>query len=434
MSHKLPVLDPLATFVDVGSEHMHVSIGGNPPKVFGTFTQELHKLRDWLQQEGVHSIAMEATGVYWLPLYKVLEEAGLDVRMINGRQTRNLPGRKTDMADSQWGATLHMHGLLRAGFVPPADVRKLQDYVRLRADHIAAAGSCIQLMQKAFERMNIKLHDVIASLAGVSGMAVARAIAAGERSPFNLLQLCDIQIRSRKEKEVLASLEGTWDEEHIFALKHAIESWDHYQKLIADCDRQMAAILPPPDESQPPLPKSRKYGGTNAPEIKHLREILAQMCGTDLTQLPGLTQYNVLQLISEVGMDLSAWPTEKHFVSWAGLAPRSKDSGKRKGNKKTQCNRAGRILCMAAQSLAKSKDMALGGFYRRLRGRRGGLVAIKAVARKLGVWIWRLMVKGEDYVECGLARYSEHVQKSKEALLRKLARELGQEIVPANQT
>lgn len=431
MSQNLPVLDPLATFVDVGSERMHVSIGGHPPQVFGTFTADLNKLRKWLIDEGVRSVAMEATGVYWLPLYKVLEEAGLEVRMINGRQTRNLPGRKTDMADSQWGATLHMHGLLQPGFVPPADVRKLQDYVRLRADHVAAAGGCVQLMQKAFERMNIKLHDVIASLAGVSGMAIARAIVAGERSPFTLLQMCDVQIRSRKEKNVLQSLEGTWDEEHIFALKQAIESWDHYQKLIADCDRQIGAILPTPDEDEPPLPKNHKHGGTNAPQIKHLRQILAQMCGTDLTQLPGLTQYNVLQLISETGSDLSAWPTEKHFVSWAGLAPRSKDSGKRKGNRKTQCNRTGRILCMAAQSLARSKDMALGGFYRRLRGRRGGLVAIKAVARKLGVWIWRLIVKGEQYVERGLAHYGEQVQKSKEAALRRLAKELGREIVPA---
>ncbi|QIN67259.1 IS110 family transposase ISWpi13 (plasmid) [Caballeronia sp. SBC1] len=186
------MLDPLAAFVDIGSEHMHVSVGGNRPEVFGTVTSQLHALRDWLLAQGVHSVAMEATGVYWLPLFGVLESAGLDVRMVNGRQTRNLPGRKTDMADSQWGATLHMHGLLHAGFVPPADIRRLQDYLRLRADHVAAAAGCVQLMQKAFERMNIKLHDVILSLAGVSGMAVTRAIVAGERSPEALVALCDV--------------------------------------------------------------------------------------------------------------------------------------------------------------------------------------------------------------------------------------------------
>lgn len=431
MSHKLPVLDPLATFVDVGSERMHVSIGGDTPKVFGTVTSQLNALRDWLKEQGVHSVAMEATGVYWLPLYNVLEQAGLEVRMINGRQTRNLPGRKTDMADCQWGATLHMHGLLRAGFVPDADTRKLQDYLRLRADHVAAAASCVQLMQKAFERMNIKLHDVISSLAGASGMAMVRAIAAGERSPQALLQLCNTQIRNNKEQAVIESLRGTWDEEHIFALKHAIQSWDHYQHLIAECDRQIASILPPSDTTQPPLTKGAKRGGANAPDIAHLREILAQMCGTDLTRLPALTHYSVLQLIGEIGTDLSAWPSEKHFVSWAGLAPRSKDSGKRKANSKTKCNRTGRLFCMVAQSLSKSKDMALGGFYRRLRGRRGGLIATKAVARKLATWVWRLMVKGEEYVEKGLTHYAEQVRKSKEAALRRLAKEIGQQLVTA---
>jgi transposase len=387
-------------------------------------------LRDWLIEQNVRSVAMEATGVYWLPLYNTLEQAGLEVRMINGRQTRNLPGRKTDMADCQWGATLHMHGLLRAGFVPTADTRKLQDYLRLRADHVAAAGSCIQLMQKAFERMNIKLHDVIASLAGVSGMAVARAIAAGERSPEALLQLCNAQIRTKKEKAVIESLRGTWEDEHIFALKHAIQSWDHYQQLIKDCDQEIASVLPPPDDTRPPLSKERKQGGANAPEIPKLREILAQMCNTDLTRLPSLTHYSVLQLVGEVGTDLRAWPTEKHFAAWTGLAPRSKDSGKRKSNSKTTCNRVGRLFCMVAQSLAKSKDIALGGFYRRLRGRRGGPVAIKAVARKLAIWVWRLMVKGEDFVEKGLAHYAEQVQKTKEAALRRLAKELGQQLVP----
>lgn len=430
MSHKLPVLDPLATFVDVGSEHMHVSIGGDVPKVFGAVTSQLNALRDWLLERKVRSVAMEATGVYWLPLYNVLEQAGMEVRMINGRQTRNLPGRKTDMSDAQWGATLHMHGLLRAGFVPDADTRKLQDYLRLRADHVGSAGSCVQLMQKAFERMNIKLHDVISSLTGMSGMAIARAIVNGERSPEALLALCDKQIRHKKAEAVLESLRGTWDPEHIFALKHAIQSWDHYKALIDECDRQVAAILPPMDDSRPPPSTPSKKGGANAPQIANLREILTQMCETDLTQLPALTPYSVLQLVSETGTDLSAWPTEKHFVSWAGLAPRSKDSGKRKGNAKTSCNRTGRLFCMVAQSLAKSKDMALGGFFRRLRGRRGGLVATKAVARKLATWVWRLMVKGEEYLETGLAHYAAQVQKSKEAALKRLAKELGRELVP----
>ena len=424
MSRKLPVLDPLAAFVDVGSEHMHVSVGGEEPKVFGTVTSQLHALRDWLLEQKVHSVAMEATGVYWLPLYGVLEGAKLEVRMVNGRQTRNLPGRKTDMADCQWGATLHMHGLLRAGFVPPADIRRLQDYLRLRADHVALAGSCVQLMQKALERMNIKLHDVIASLAGASGMAVMRSIVAGERSPQALFALCDVQIRSKKEQAVIEALRGTWADEHVFALNQALQSWDHYQRLIADCDQCIATVLPPYDNTRPPLPKTTKRGGVNAPDIAHLREILAEMCdGQDLTQLPAMTQYGVLQLIGEVGTDLAVWPTEKHFTAWLGLAPGNNDSGKYKRRVKRRCNRAGRLFCMDAQSLGCSKDIALGGFYWRLAARRGGLIATKALARKLAAWFWRMMVKGDDYVEKGLARYEEQVRKTKEYALKRLAKE-----------
>jgi transposase len=434
MSKDLPVLDAKATFVDVGSERMHVSIGGDVPKVFGAVTTQLHALRDWLLAQGVRSVAMEATGVYWLPLYSVLEAAKLEVRMVSGRQTRNAPGRKTDMQDAQWGATLHMHGLLRAGFVPAAEIRRLQDYLRLRADHVNQAGSCVQLMQKALERMNIKLHDAISSLAGASGMAVMRAIVAGERDAAVLLKLCDVQIRRAKADLVKETLRGTWSEEHIFALDQALQSWDHYQRLIADCDRRIESVLPPHDPTQPPLPKTTKRGGVNSPEIGMLREILAQMCGgRDLTQLPAHTQYSVLQIVGETGTDLSKWPTEKHFTAWAGLAPANHDSGKRKGRVKRNRNRAGRLFCMMATSLVRSKNIALGAFYRRMAARRGGLLANKALARKLAAWFWRVMVKGDDYVEKGIANYEAQIRKGKERALNRLAKELGQQLVPITQ-
>ena len=432
----LAVLDPRAAFVDVGSEHMHVSVGGDEPSVFGTVTSQLLALRDWLRNQGVKSVAMEATGVYWLPLYGVLEASGFEVRMVNGRQTRNVPGRKTDMKDSQWGATLHMHGLLKAGFVPPADIRRLQDYMRLRADHIASAASHVQHMQKALERMNIKLHDVIASLAGVSGLAVVRAIVAGERSPEALLALCDQQIRRAKASQVKEALRGTWEGEHLFALRQALQSWDHYQAQIAECDRQIESVLPAHDPDQPALARSKtnRRGGVNSPDIPRLREILAQMCGgRDLTQLPAHTSYGVLQLVGEVGTDLSKWPSEKHFTAWTGLAPGNHDSGKRKGHAKRGRNRAGRIFCMMAQSLVRSKDIALGGFYRRMAARRGGLIATMALARKLAAWYWRVMVKGDDYVEKGLANYDAQVLQTKQRALKRLAKELGQQLVPIAQ-
>lgn len=233
---KLPELDAHAAFVDVGSEQMHVSIAGGPPEVFGTVTSQLDALRDWLLGHEVRSVAMEATGVYWLPLYSVLEAAGLEVLMVNGRQLKNVPGRKTDMKDCQWGATLHAHGLLKAGFVPPAHIRRLQDYMRLRAEHVSSAASHVQHMQQALERMNVKLHDVISSLTGVSGLAVVRAILAGQRDPGRLLKLCDTRIQNAKAERIKEALRGTWAEEHLFALRQALQSWEHYQQQITECD------------------------------------------------------------------------------------------------------------------------------------------------------------------------------------------------------
>jgi transposase len=436
---ELPVLDAHAAFVDVGSEQVHVSIAGDTPVVFGTVTSQLHALREWLLAQGVRSVAMEATGVYWLPLYGVLEAAGLQVVMVNGRQTKNLPGRKTDMADCQWGATLHAHGLLRPGFVPPANIRLLQDYVRLRNDHIMEAAGCIQQMQKALERMNVKLHDVISDLSGASGLAVVRAILAGQRDPEQLLGLCNAQIRNAKADRVRESLRGTWASEHLFALRQALQTYEHYQRQIAECDREIQALLPdPPSGGASPSTTgsgqrgARKRPSGNAPRIPGLNKILQHMCGgRDLTVLPAVADYTVLQLIAEVGTDLTKWPTEKHFTSWTGLAPGSHQSGKRRGSVKRGRNRAGRLFCVIARSLAKSKDIALGGFYRRMAARRGGLLANIALARKLAAMFWRVMVKGVDFVEHGIAAYEAKVLETKRRTLRRLAKELGQQLVPA---
>jgi transposase len=436
----LPVLDAHAAFVDVGSEQMHVSIAGGPPQVFGTVTSQLHALRDWLLSNAVRSVAMEATGVYWLPLYGVLEAAGLEVLMVNGRQTRNVPGRKTDMQDCQWGATLHSHGLLRAGFVPPEHIRRLQDYLRLRGEHVSSAASHVQHMQKALERMNVKLHDVISSLAGVSGLAVVRAILGGERDPDRLLALCDVRIQRDKAQRVKESLRGTWAEEHLFALRQAVASWDHYQAQIAECDHQIEALLRNTGGNEDPADiaaqsKPRKRPGVNAPQIPKLRETLARMCGgQDLTVLPAHTEYSVLQIVGEVGTDLTKWATEKHFTAWMGLAPGTRQSGKRRGSVKRNRNRAGRMFCVMARSLARSKNIALGGFYRRMAARRGGLIANIALARKLAVLFWRVMVKGIDYAERGLVHYENKVLETKQRALRRLAKQLGQQLVPMTAT
>ena len=430
----LPVLDPNAAAIDVGSEKLHVSIAGDTPRVFGTFTVELEALRDWFKAQGVRSVALEATGVYWLYLYEVLEAAGLEVVVVNGRHVRNLPGRKTDMADCQWLATLHAHGLLRGGFVPPADIRRLQDYQRLRADHLIGAASQVQKMQQALERMNIKLHDVISDLTGVSGLKVVRAILKGERRPGELLGLCDVQIQKKKSAAVKESLRGSWKAEQLFALRQALELWETYQQKIAACDQELAGPLPPGGGSghaELTLAPA-KAPGKNAPVIERFQALLARVCGgRDATQIPGLSAYLVLQLISEVGTDMTRWPSEKHFTSWLGLAGGRKQSGKRKGSVKAHRNRAGRMFCAGARALAQSVDKALGGFYRRLRGRLGGLAANVALARKLALMFYRLLRYGMDYVEKGLKDYEVKVLESETRLLRKLAKKQGFTLIPA---
>jgi len=423
----LPVLDSAAAAIDVVSEQLHVSIAGGPPKVFGTTTGELHALRDYFLAQGVRSVAMEATGIYWLCPYEVLEQAGLVVVVVNGKYVKNLPGRKTDMSDCQWQATLHAHGLLKPGFVPPEHIRRLQDYLRLRSDHIVMAGSHEQHMQKALERMNLKIHDVISDLTGMSGLKMVQAIVAGERNPVALLALCDPQIQKNKAGRLRAALEGTWKDEHLFALRQAHELWQFYQKKITECDQAIEAVLKAmsgPEDPNNPAPQATKRGGANAPQIIGLHGLLLRLCGgKDPTRLPGVADYTLLQLLSETGTDLSKnWRTDKHFTAWLGLAPGSRNSGKRRASQRRSRNRAGRLFCVIARSVGRSVDKALGGFYRRLKGRKGGLVANLALARKLAELFWRLMVHGVNYVEQGLRKYEEKVAQTELHLLKKLAR------------
>ena len=313
----LPVLNAKAAGIDVGSETLHVSIAGGAPRIFGTMTRDLEQLREYLIQQGVRSAALEATGVYWLCTYEALESAGLEILVVNGRHVKNVPGRKSDMADCQWLATLHAHGLLRSGFVPDVDIGRLQDYMRLRHDKIGMAGTHVQHMQKALERMNIKFHDVINSLTGKSGLAVVRAILDGERDPQRLLELCDRQIRKKKAAAVCESLRGTWREEHLFALRQALAGWEFYQVQIRECDRAIEVLLigiaGPDDPGSSAKPAISHKLSENAPQIEGLHRVLVKLCdGRDPTSIPAISDYSLLQLISEVGTDLRKWPTEKH--------------------------------------------------------------------------------------------------------------------------
>ena len=400
-----------AAAIDVGSEKMHVGIPDKAVRVFECFTDSLHELRDYLKSQAVTTVAMEATGVYWLPVYDILEAAGLEVCVVNGAHVKNVPGRKTDIQDCQWLAQLHQMGLLRGGFVPPAKIRKLRQYMRLRQDHVRTAAQHVLHMQKALDLMNIKIHDVLSETVGMSCLKMIRAIVAGERNPLTLLTLCDPQVIDRKSSSILRALRGTWDEEHVFSLKQALEAYDFYQKQIAACDVEMGKVLgelaaekPEPGSENKPTIKKRRH---NAPELAQLERLMHRWTGVDLTAIPCITAYSQMLILSETGADMSRWTTHKHFVSWLGLSPGSRQSGKRRRNEKRYRGAAGKIFCVIARSLGRSKYLALSGFYRRVKAKRGPQVANIACARKIAILFYNALKHGIKYVEQGLEAYEK---------------------------
>ncbi len=426
----LPIVQPHAAGVDVGSEKFFASVGGQEPKVFLTVTEQIQELGRYFQAEGVRSVAMEATGVYWINLFGALEEAGFKV-VVNGAHCRNFPGRKTDMKDCQWLAVLQAHGLLTSGFVPPADIRRLRDYVRLRSDLVSLAAQPVQHMQKALDRLNVKIHVVISDLTGVSGMKIIRAILAGEREPENLVQLCAEQILKTKRGRMIEALHGLWRPEHLFALRLALESYEAYPKQIQQCDEQIAQVLqelsggrPTPELGQP---KELRH---NARMIPNLRVQMGRVFGKDLTQLPCLNESTATLLLAEIGTDMSRWPSWRHFGSWLAVSPSSAQSGKRRRRGKRHLTPAGRILCRAVQCMVVGKHTWLASFYRRIRAKRGAKVAIKATAYKLAKLIYLVLTQGWQYVEAGIKRYEQRVRDTQLKVLKKLARTLKYDLVP----
>ncbi len=435
--------------IDVGSERLHAAVYGGPTHVFATFTSELQRLAGFFKEHGVTSVAMEATGVYWIVPHDVLERSGLKVVVVNGAHVKNLPGRKSDMSDPQWLAELHAHGLLSPGFVPEEAVRRLRDYQRLRQDHVQMGSTHVLHMQKALDRMNLKLHEVISQITGWSGQRVIEAILAGERDPEKLASLCDGQILEKKRQRVIESLRGFWRAEHLFALRQAWEGWHFYQKQIRACDQEIARILADitPARPQPPsgpLPdgqtelkraQTKKAAGKrmhhNAPEIPQLHQTLLRLCGGEnVADLPTLTDYTVMQIIAETGTDMSRWPTVKHFTAWLGLAPSSRQSGKRRKPEKRFRGRAEQLFCVAARSLARSKHLALGGFYRRIRATRGGQVANIAAARKVAELFYCTLRYGLNYVEQGLEQYNAKYKAQSIKRIQSAARRFGLTLQP----
>mgnify|MGYP001032511047 CR=1 FL=1 len=425
-----------AAGIDIGAEKIFIAIEGLKVCSFSTFTSDFRLAVEYLLSHQIKTVAMEATGVYWVILYDMLEVAGLDVWLVDGRATRQAPGRKTDVKDCQWIQELHSCGLLKRCFIPDAHIQELRSYQRLREDHIRSSSMHINHMQKALTLMNIRLKEVLNQIHGVSGLAMIRAILAGERDAKKLLALCHHSIKKKKADQVLKALEGHYKESGLFELKQAYQSYEFYQARIRECDQQLEMVLKKMNGFQPEEEKKemgkRKPIRHNRPQIAdlgwHLLEIFG---GKDATQLSGITDYTWLQLYTETGSDLTKWVVEKRFTSWLGLAPGQNHSGKKRRNKRKKGHpKAGQIFRQIARSLIESKNIALGAFGRRIKGRRGPGVAIKAVARKLAVLYWRMMVKGLDYVERGVKAYEEKMKLQNQRWLEKKAQEMGYQLTP----
>lgn len=422
-----------AAGIDIGSKKVFVSIEGQEVRSFYTFTEDFEKLRDYLFENGIKTVAMEATGVYWSILYEMLEEAGIDVWLVDGRQTKQVPGRKTDVKDCQWIQQLHSYGLLNRCFVAESDIKDLRSYQRLREDHIRSASMHINHMQKALTEMNIRLKEVIDQIHGVSGLAIIEAILKGERDKEKLLKLCHTKIIKNKKDDVLKALNGRYTKSGLFALRQAYESYCFYQTQIKQCDQMLNDDLQKISKGKPDQKTEarRKPIRHNKPDIENLGSMMLKIFnGRDATTLSGITDYTWLQLLSETGSDLTRWQTEKHYTSWLGLAPGQHNSGKMKKNRrKSGRPKAGQIFRQIAQSLLTSKHIALGAFGRRLSVRKGSPVAIKSIARKLAVLYWRIMVKGMAFVEEGIKKYEEQLLIQKQRSLNRLAKELNVQVV-----
>ena len=426
-----------AAGIDVGASSHFVAVpedrSEQPVREFEAFTADLYRLADWLLECGVNTVAMESTGVYWIPLFGVLEERGLAVMLVDPRRLKNVPGRKTDVLDCQWLQQLHTYGLLSGAFRPEAEIRRLRSYLRQRSMLVEYAAHHIQHMQKALTQMNLKLQHVISDITGKTGMEIIEAIVRGERDPGKLAQLRDPRIRA-DEATIAKSLRGHWREEHIFELTQALELYRFYHAKIDECDReierQLAGFEDVSGGGTPDSKPGRKRSKGNAPRFD-VRSHLYRMTGVDLTRIDGVDGYTALKVVSEIGTDMSKWPTAKHFASWLGLSPNNRITGGKVISSRTKpsANRAAAALRIAASALHHS-DSALGAFLRRKKTHLGAPKAITATAHKLARIIYSMLRYGQKYVDAGAEYYESQYRQRALRNARRRAAQLGYELVP----
>ncbi|ABL64095.1 IS110 family RNA-guided transposase [Chlorobium phaeobacteroides] len=434
----MSLVHPNAAGIDIGSQFHDVAI---PPdraeetvKSFKSFTGDLHAMAKWLTACRIDTIAMESTGVYWIPAFEILENYGFKVFLVNAREAKNVPGRKTDSNDAQWLQKLHQLGLLRASFQPTSVIAELRAYLRQREKLLDYKAAHIQHMQKALMQMNIQLHHVVSTITGKTGMDIIRAIVAGNRNPQELVKFRDVRCKNSIET-MTAALTGNFKPEHIFALMQSLELYDIYNEKAEACDREIQAVLDrlqqnsiPPDQ---PLPKAKyRECNKNAPAFD-VRQTLFNIIGVDLTQITGLGSYLALKLVSECGADMSKWPTDKHFTSWLCLSPGNKISGGKILSSRTRpsSSRAAALLRLAATAIGRT-ETALGAFYRRLATRTGKAKAVTATARKIAVLFYNTLRYGMRYVDPGADYYEEQYKARILGQLRRRADSYGFSLQP----
>ena len=431
-----------AAGLDVGASEIWVDVGiendAEPVRRFETFTADLNAMADWLKSCGIRTVAMESTGVYWIPVFQILEGKGIEAVLVNASYAKNVSGRKTDMLDCQWVRTLHSYGLLPASFRPAKEIAVLRSYMRHRQMLIETAAAHVQHMQKAMAQMNVQLQHVISDITGITGMRIIRAIVAGERDRQKLAAMRDIRTKAN-EQTIAKALEGDYRPEHVFALKQSLELFDFYQKQISECHQEIASHLrtleTKAEQGQTLKPaRTKKKKKRNQPAF-NIREEAFRISGVDLTEIDGINESATLSLIAEIGVDMSRWQTEKHFASWLALCPNNKISGGKVLQRRTRksASRARDILRLCGQSLMGSRS-ALGAYCRRMCMRLGEPKGITAAAHKLALLVYRMMKFGRHYVDIGQDRYE---QTYKERALKNLARkakDLGFQLVPQPET
>lgn len=425
-----------AAGIDIGSRHHYVSVGeGQPVRRFGCFTEDLHAMSSWLKECEVTTVAMEATGVYWIPAYQILDADGFEVLLVDTRQVKNARGRKTDVQDCQWIQHLHANGILTGAFRPADRIVVMRSYMRQRLNLTQEASRHLQRMQKALEQMNIQLHKVIEQIAGQTGMAIIGAIVRGERDPEKLADLRNYRVR-RTRRDFIAALTGDWREEHLFCLKQAWAIYHELQTHIAECDaeieRHYTSLPSTADEQAAPPP---------AKDPKHdtmLRQHLFRILGVDATAIPGLSPEAVVTIVSEVGTDMAKWPSADHFASWLRLCPDNHITGGRRYHvrRPIQRNRAALVFRRCAANLARSQSF-FGAFYRRMRGRKGGKFATTATAAKLAKVFYLIVSSRVHYRELGFNHYDEahrqRVVRSTIARLNRLGYEVNLNVKPSRE-